>query len=511
MSPLGEEMDDKAALTPESPLGGMLAAGETPNKFSHPPGAKPPALMELTSGVVRVAEWAIVSLGGFVLTVFVAADLDLSPIDQYTRVTLLGGVFFALIAELLGCYDFESRFSLRQAWARLLSAWTATVVAMLTLAFFLKTSEDFSRAWALVWVGASTVGLLAVRGGAVLWFRAMKRRGSFNQRVAIFGSGAHIDKLANYIISNPKLTIDLIGGFDDRGTGRVGAAGQLATPHLGGLNELINHIRAGYIDQVIIALPSIAEDRVRHIVGRLSMLPVLIRLAPDLSSFAFAGRSIVILGDLPLMTLFERPISGMDQVLKRAEDLVVGACALLLLLPVMAIVAIAIKLDSPGPVFFRQKREGFNHKNFVIWKFRTMRTDALQFDAIDQATRFDPRVTRVGRILRATSLDELPQILNVLRGEMSLVGPRPHAPSTKVGLRFFSEAMENYAARHRVKPGMTGWAQVNGWRGETDTDFKLEKRVKHDLFYIEHWSLRFDFYILLRTLSLLIVPQSSAY
>ena len=169
-------------------------------------------------------------------------------------------------------------------------------------------------------------------------------------------------------------------------------------------------------------------------------------------------------------------------------------------LPIMLGAAMAIKLDSPGPIFFRQDREGFNNRRFAIWKFRSMQVDQLEYDAIHQAARHDPRITRIGRILRATSIDELPQLINVVRGDMSIVGPRPHAPSTRAGRRLFGEIVGTYAARHNVKPGLTGWAQVNGWRGETDTEDKLIRRLEHDLHYIEHWSVPFDLYVLLRTI-----------
>ncbi|GAA3707527.1 hypothetical protein GCM10022268_16130 [Sphingomonas cynarae] len=280
-------------------------------------------------------------------------------------------------------------------------------------------------------------------------------------------------------------------------------------PFRGGVAQLLADIRAGRVDQVIVAMPFSTDEELQNVVGRLAMLPVLIRLAPDLSSFTMAGQSMVMLGDLPLMTVFERPINGVDQVVKRAEDLLIGSIILFFAAPFLALVALAIKLDSPGPVFFKQEREGFNHRRFRIWKFRSMRTDMLQYDEVRQAQKGDPRVTRVGRIIRATSIDEVPQLINVVVGNMSLVGPRPHAPSTKVAGVLFSEATQKYAARHRVKPGMTGWAQVNGWRGETDTDEKLLKRVEFDLFYIDHWSVGFDLYIMARTVAAVLFPRSA--
>jgi exopolysaccharide biosynthesis polyprenyl glycosylphosphotransferase len=193
----------------------------------------------------------------------------------------------------------------------------------------------------------------------------------------------------------------------------------------------------------------------------------------------------------------------MDQVIKRIEDLLIGGLALLLLAPLLLAIAIAVRLDSKGPILFSQEREGFNNRRFRIWKFRSMYAERCDGQRIRQATRDDPRVTRIGRLLRRLSLDELPQLFNVISGEMSLVGPRPHAPSTKAGDRLFGEVVKTYAARHKVKPGMTGWAQVSGWRGETDTEEKLLKRLECDLFYIENWSIGLDLFILLRTAAIL--------
>jgi exopolysaccharide biosynthesis polyprenyl glycosylphosphotransferase len=236
---------------------------------------------------------------------------------------------------------------------------------------------------------------------------------------------------------------------------------------------------------------------------------VRIRLAPDLANFAFAHRPLVLLGDMPVITLFERPISGTDAIVKRAEDLLFTSIILFFIWPIMLIAAIAVKLDSPGPVFFRQPREGFNNQRFDVLKFRSMVHDQCETDGVQQATRGDARVTRVGRIIRATSIDELPQLFNVLMGDMSLVGPRPHAPSTRANGRLFHEVVQTYAARHKVKPGITGWAQVCGWRGETDTEEKLVKRLEHDLHYIENWSVPFDIYILFRTVFAVLFPKNA--
>ena len=280
-------------------------------------------------------------------------------------------------------------------------------------------------------------------------------------------------------------------------------------PVYGTLDDLIAAIREGHIDQVILALPWSAEQRIQEVVARIALTPVRIRLAPDLASFAFAHRPLVLLGDLPVITLFERPISGLDAMVKRAEDLLLTIPILVLLSPVMLLTAIAIRFDSPGPIFFRQPREGFNNRLFEVLKFRSMTHEDSQVDAIEQAKPGDKRVTRVGAFIRKTSIDELPQLFNVIRGDMSLVGPRPHAPSTRAGGRLFGEVVQTYAARHKVKPGITGWAQVCGFRGETDTEDKLVKRLEHDLHYIENWSVGFDLYILLRTVFAVLLPKNA--
>jgi Undecaprenyl-phosphate glucose phosphotransferase len=386
--------------------------------------------------------------------------------------------------------------------------WTATAAAMLMLAFFLKTSEDFSRSWSIVWFVSAGAALCIVRAVGTSWLRRMRRKGVLNQRVVIFGSGPPGERLANYIRSNSNLMIDLLGFYDDRGTARGGEP-IAGLPYRGSLENLIAAIKNDEVDQVIIALPAVSESRLQEVVGRLAMLPVLTRLAPYAPEMAFTARSFVFLGELPLVTLFERPISGLDQVIKRVEDVILASVLLALLAPLFVLIAIAIKFDSPGSVFFRQPREGFNHNVFRIWKFRTMRAAALEYDDIRQATQNHARVTRVGRLLRMTSMDEVPQLINVLNGEMSLVGPRPHASSTKIGGARFAEVAQNYAARHRVKPGMTGWAQVNGWRGETDTEEKLLKRIEYDLFYIENWSIGFDLYIMVRTFAAVLSARAA--
>lgn len=472
------------------------------------PVDKPGVPLDLAIFAVRVIEFLVVLASGALAVWLVRESLIDEEIVTYRRVVFVTAIAYVVLAESLGCYDIDAQFSLRRAWQRVATTWVTVALFMITLGFLLKSSDAVSRGWALGWFAGGAGALLTLRAASTMWVRRLKNQGTFNQRVAIFGAGPQGARFADYVQSHDRLTITLIGFFDDRRDGRV-AATAANVPVLGNLSALISMIRDGRVDQVVVALPWSAETRLQEVVSRLALTPVRVRLAPDLASFAFARRPLVMLGEMPVMTLFERPISGFDAGVKLLEDKILSVIILALIWPLLLIIALAIKLDSPGPVFFRQPREGFNNKPFRVFKFRSMYEDQLQFDGIRQASRIDPRVTRVGRLLRRTSLDELPQVFNVLAGDMSLVGPRPHAASTRAGGRLFSEVVASYAARHKVKPGITGWAQVCGWRGETDTEDKLIKRFEHDLYYIENWSLWLDLYILFRTVGSVLLSRNA--
>jgi Undecaprenyl-phosphate glucose phosphotransferase len=262
---------------------------------------------------------------------------------------------------------------------------------------------------------------------------------------------------------------------------------------------------------VIFSLPITAEGRILEMLRKLSVLPVDIRLSAHTNKLKFRPRSYSYVGSVPVIDIFDKPIADWDVVVKWLFDVFVGTLLLIALSPVMLAVAIAIKLDSPGPALFRQKRYGFNNELIEVFKFRSMFTDQSDRTAAKLVTRNDPRVTRVGRFIRKTSLDELPQLFNVvLTRNLSLVGPRPHAVHAKAVNQLYDQVVDGYFARHRVKPGITGWAQINGWRGETDTEEKIQQRVEHDLFYIENWSVFLDLSILVKT-PLALLKTDNAY
>lgn len=319
--------------------------------------------------------------------------------------------------------------------------------------------------------------------------------GRFDVRIAVFGAGPIARRVSDFLVGT-KSGIRLIGVYDDRkDEDRLDTQGLSVS---GRLPELMAAAGDGLVDQIIVALPPAADRRLEHIVNKLERLPVSIHVVSHIASDLIdsgPAHKVSALGPVGLIDVKAKPLSDWGPYVKRGEDLLIGGLALAVFLPVMALVALAIKLDSPGPVLFRQRRRGLNQKVFEVLKFRTM---SVMEDgpSVPQATRNDPRVTSVGAFLRKSSLDELPQLFNVLKGEMSLVGPRPHA---LVHDEQWGAHLERYANRHQVKPGITGLAQVNGFRGEMDTPEKIKGRVDFDLKYIGEWSLGLDLKILART------------
>jgi Undecaprenyl-phosphate glucose phosphotransferase len=462
-------------------------------------------VLELAFRICDLMVLGLVGLIGFFLRQTEGPSLQ--P-GQYLAAIILAMLIATLMLHRFEVYRDDFLYTRRIPYTGLFSAWALTFCVLLAAAFLVKVSDTYSRAWALSWFAGGGVGLVAGRLALRQWVRGLSVAGRFANRTVIVGAGDQGQRLAGYLQRHGDVTTKVIGFADDRLT-RVPQQSE-GLPVFGSVDHLVDLIRRDLVDQVIVALPWTADTRLREVVNKLEQTPVPIRLAPDLAAFSFPDRRFTTVGRLPMMQLFERPISGWSFVAKSMEDRLLAGGLLLFFAPLLALVALAIKIDSPGPVFFRQKRYGFNNDLFQCWKFRTMRQDRTDVNAEVLTRRDDDRVTRVGRFLRKTSLDELPQLVNVLKGDMSLVGPRPHATSAKAAGRLYEEAVDAYAARHRVKPGITGWAQVNGWRGETDTLEKIERRVEYDLFYIENWSLGLDLKILLRT-ALVVLGDREAY
>jgi Undecaprenyl-phosphate glucose phosphotransferase len=357
----------------------------------------------------------------------------------------------------------------------------------------------FSRVWLGTFYVSGLVALVVSRRLVFLAVRRWTQEGRLTRRTVIVGGGEIGAHVIEELRRQKDTGVKIIGLFDDRGDDRTGSecAGERK---LGTVDDLVEFGRRTRVDLVIFSLPISAESRILQMLKKLWVLPVDIRLAAHSNRLQFRPRSYSYIGKVPVLDVADRPIADWDVVMKWLFDKIVGGLMLLCALPAMALIALAIKLDSRGPVLFKQKRYGFNNDLIEVYKFRSMYVDAADASANKLVTKDDARVTRIGRIIRKASLDELPQLFNVVfKGNLSLVGPRPHAVNAKAETRLYDEAVDGYFARHRVKPGITGWAQINGWRGETDTHEKIQQRVEHDLYYIENWSLLLDFYIVLRT------------
>lgn len=428
--------------------------------------------------------------------------------SQYFLAMAASAILVANAFSAMGLYSIRALSNVPGQMGRIVLGWTAVVAVLLLAAFAAKVSNNFPRGWAILWYFWSLGLFIGVRFAAFGVLTRWIETGKLTRDVAIVGAGPHGRRLIQHLRAREGSDWRIIGVWDERATRPIDPIDGI--PVRGTVDDLIAYARQHPVDQIVVALPWAAEIRVMTILKKLWELPIDIRLAPDMIGFRLAHCSYSDLGQVPVLNVFDRPLSEEKLVLKRLEDLVLGALLLTVFSPVMLLTAIAIKLDSKGPVLFRQTRYGFNNQKIAVWKFRSMYVDDCRDIAPTQVTAEDPRVTRVGRFIRRTSIDELPQLFNVLSGVMSVVGPRPHPVGTRAENVLFEEAVAEYTARHRVKPGLTGWAQVNGWRGETDTIEKIRRRVDHDLYYIEHWSLFLDIKIVLMTV-LAVLRGKNAY
>ena len=471
-------------------------------------GARPIS-PSIVTGLVRLGEMAILILVGFVVATAWIGPLETFEDSRYLLAILAAVTASAAASQRLELFSIAALTAPLRQIPKIMLAWTSAVAALVAIVFLLKAGPEFSRGWLLLWYVAGFASIVLFRYAASAAVHGWAREGRLNRRAVVFGAGAEGQALMDAVESDEASDLRICGVFDDRGADRV-ASTVRGYPRLGNVDELVAFCRRNPVDLLIVSLPITAETRLLEILRKLWVLPVDIRLAAHANKLRFRPRAYSFVGRVPLLDLFDKPLADWDSIVKSIFDKVVAALALVLLAPLMAMVAVAIRYDSKGPVLFRQKRLGFNNELIDVFKFRSMYVDLTDADAAQLVTKADPRVTPVGRFIRKTSLDELPQLFNVLAGTLSLVGPRPHALQAKAADRLYHEVVDGYFARHKVKPGITGWAQINGWRGETDTSEKIQKRVDHDLYYIENWSLAFDIYILART-PLSLLKSETAY
>ena len=404
---------------------------------------------------------------------------------EYWLQVVIACVVVANVLGFAGTYTLAGLRHRVNHLGRVGATWVGAVLTVVAIIYFTKMAEEYSRQWVLLWAATGFLGLVAVRMVAWAAVSALRGNGRLVHNIAVIGEGAAADELARLIEETAGGYVRVVGVF------LPNADPQSKTADVDALVQLARRVQ---IDEIAVSFPCTQEANLTGALRKLGTVPVDVNLFPQIADPRLRR---VMSARVPFVPVIRRPLAGWQAIVKRSTDIVVGAMALLLFAPVMLVIAVLVKLQSPGPVLFRQQRFGFNTKPITIYKFRTMCREAALDVSAPQARRADRRVTYIGRFLRSTSLDELPQLLNVLNGSMSLVGPRPHP--TALDDRY-AALIGGYLGRHRVRPGITGWAQVNGLRGETETVDKMERRLEYDLYYIEHYSLLLDLYILFMTI-----------
>lgn len=444
----------------------------------------------MLNAALHALDWA-----GIILAAWAAHRLYLGSWVLPDSYSIVVGVVVLLAALLF------PRFNLYQAWRgasifdevrAVTLAWALVLFLLFAFAFTTKMGINFSRGWIGIW---ALLGWGALVGGRILLRVALRwlRSHGFNQRrIVIVGAEGLGEEVAKRLLASPWIGLQVEGFFNAGPAAHV----EPGVPILGGLPDVAGYVEEERIDQVWIALPLKEQDKVESLLHALRHSAVDIRFIPDIFGFRLLNHSVTEVAGFPVMNLSVTPMVGVNRLVKALEDRVLASLILLLISPFLFLIALGVKFSSPGPVLFRQKRLGWDGQPFMVYKFRSMVAHQEGCGQLTQASKGDTRVTPFGAFLRRTSLDELPQFFNVLQGTMSIVGPRPHAVEHN---ELYKDLVDDYMLRHKVKPGITGWAQINGWRGETDTLEKMRKRVEYDLYYIENWSLWFDLQIILLT------------
>ena len=438
-----------------------------------------------------IAEFLVIYACGHAAAAYhVGYNLEASYLAQYSMPLVALPLVFVAVAHGRRLYEFHALCAVSNHVGRAIGCLIAAFAIVIALGFGLGVANDFSRIWLGLWFGSSAAALVVARiaAGAVLVRAA--RAGLIRRRTIVYGNAASVARVDEEIArSTPEMQV--VGMFySDKGgyPSNEGHARRM-------LADLVSFAQSEDVDLVIVARDAFATDSLPDALAALSVLPAEVQLFLDAGGSSVPVRGVSTLNGLALLDVQRRPISGWNRLLKAVEDYAIAGVALVALAPVFLLIAAAIRLDSAGPVFFRQRRHGLNHAIINVWKFRTMHV-MEDGDDVAQAVRGDSRVTRVGRFLRRTSLDELPQLFNVLAGEMSIVGPRPHPLALN---NHYVELLDRYGNRHKVKPGITGWAQINGFRGPTEDPYLMQRRVWFDLDYIERWSVWMDLKIIALT------------
>ncbi len=462
--------------------------------------------------VATIARWSeglIVLLTGWLSSAYYPGLSYIAANQPYLPIILALSLAFPVIMQISGGYRLRNLLDPVGNAASTFALWAVLFVAGAVTLLALKAGDSYSRIWIATWFASGAISLIGYRFIISALARRWNGKGQLNRRAVLVGGGKPATELVTALNTSSLSDITIVGVFDDRGDSRVTVDSD-GLKRLGNISQLIDFVRNTRIDMLLVTLPVTAEARLLQLLQRLWVLPVDIRLSAQGQKLRYRPRAYSYLGGVPFLDVFDKPLGEWGPLVKIIEDKVIAGIALAMLSPIMVLAAIAVKLTSRGPVLFKQQRFGFNNELIGVYKFRSMYHEAADPSAERLASKHDPRVTPVGRLLRRLSIDELPQLFNVLNGTLSLVGPRPHATRAKAADQLYFDVVDGYFARHRVKPGLTGWAQINGWRGETDTTEKIHKRVEHDLYYIENWSLWLDLYILART-PVAVIQGENAY
>lgn len=414
--------------------------------------------------------------------------------QDFFTLSLVATVAFSLIAEMFALYRSWRDGFFKEIIFNTLTSWSVSFAIVLGFLFLSKTSVEFSRVATAIWFVFTAAFLVSWRAAFGLFLRSIRRKGLNTRSVIIVGMTEQGQRLAQQILDNPQTGYRLQAVYDDRDPERLPKTYRAWLK--GSVKEGVERARNNEFDVVYVALPLTAEKRITEILHMLGDTTVNVQLVPNLFLFSIMSASMAHVGNIQTISVYCNPMRGSYAMIKRMEDIFLASVILTLISIPLLVIAIAVKVTSKGPVIFVQDRYGLNGKRIKVWKFRSM-TVTENTDVVTQATKNDARITKLGAFLRRTSLDELPQFINVLQGRMSVVGPRPHAVAHNEQYR---KSVDFYMLRHKIKPGITGWAQVNGWRGETDTIEKMNMRIKFDLEYIRMWSLWMDVKIVFLTI-----------
>ena len=409
---------------------------------------------------------------------------------------LLAVILFLFMANIFTLYRSWRSSTLREEFQTLFLTIISMILGLLLLAYASKTTATFSRLEIGTWWLLLPLTLMAIR----IIIRSILRhfrQGGYNIRsVAIAGNGIGSQRLAHEFESNDWMGIVVAGFFDDRQKPREDAGLNIDATSSGNFDDLIRGAKSNLYDEIYVSLPMKSEDLINRLLKELADTSIPVHVVPDIFTFKMMHARTSHIGAIPIVSIYEAPMDDMEAILKRVLDITLSTIIVFIIAIPMLIIALAIKLTSRGPVLFKQRRYGQSGNEIEVWKFRSMSVTE-DGNNIKQASKGDARITPLGAFLRRTSLDELPQFFNVLQGTMSIVGPRPHAVAHN---ELYRKSIDGYMLRHLVKPGITGWAQVNGWRGETDTDEKMQKRIEYDMEYLQNWSLFLDLKIIFMTI-----------